>query len=73
MIQNRHVREAQVDIQCVGRMIIECLEPSTFLRMGDSLTSDWVSDVAEFVECTKTQSATQLLKVRILTWRIGVN
>ncbi|KAJ5493675.1 hypothetical protein N7463_009762 [Penicillium fimorum] len=64
MLENKGISESQRDIEAVGGIIIECLEPSTFLRKGGSLISnDWGSDILNFVESTKSQSATKILKV----------
>jgi len=40
MLQNNDIRDSQSDIESVGKMIIECLKPSTFLRKVGSLVSD---------------------------------
>lgn len=73
MLENKGISESQRDIEAVGGIIIECLEPSTFLRKGGSLISnDWGSDILNFVESTKSQSATKILKVQISNVRIMV-
>lgn len=63
MLKNKEITERNPDVDALGMILIECLEPSTFLRKGASLTSDWGSGVPEFVELTKSQSAAMLLKV----------
>lgn len=65
MIENKDATKDERDVEAVGIIIIECLEPSTFLRKGVSLVSSWGSDVSNFVESTKSQSATEMLKVWI--------
>lgn len=62
MLNNKDTREAQDDIKAVGQIILECLEPSTFLR-GGSLSNSWNSQVSSFMELTKSDSVQKLLKV----------
>ena len=63
MLANRDIRESQEDVKAVGQIILECLEPSTFLRKGSSLSNAWPTHVSDFVESTKSDSAQKLLKV----------
>jgi hypothetical protein len=66
MLSNRDLKDSQRDVEAVGHMVLECLEPSTFLRKGNSLVAKtWPSDVLDFVEATKTKSATEILQVRM--------
>jgi hypothetical protein len=44
------------DVQALGQIILECLEPSTFLKEGKSLLKDWHSHVSNFVESTKLEA-----------------
>lgn len=62
MLNNKDTRKAQDDIKAVGQIVLECLEPSTFLR-GGSLSKAWNSQVSNFMESTKSDSAQKLLKV----------
>lgn len=63
MLENTSINESQKDLEAIGNIIIECLEPITFLRDGRSLLSDWGSDVSDFVECTKTKPVEVIIKV----------
>ena len=64
MLQDFSLKTAQNDIHSVGRIIIECLEPSTFLENGDSLISDgWDPVLIRFLESTKSCSIQELLRV----------
>lgn len=63
MLENRDTRDSQEDVQALGQIIVECLEPSTFLKEGKSLLKDWHSHVSNFVESTKSDSAKKLMKV----------
>ncbi|KAE8399774.1 kinase-like protein [Aspergillus pseudonomiae] len=63
MLQALSSKTAQADIRSVGRIIIECLEPSTFLENGDSLISDsWDPVLVKFLESTKSDSIQELLR-----------
>ncbi|KAE8156467.1 kinase-like protein [Aspergillus tamarii] len=63
MLQDFSLKTAQNDIHSVGRIIIECLEPSTFLENGDSLISDgWDPVLIRFLESTKSCSIQELLR-----------
>lgn len=64
MLQEFSLKTAQNDIRSIGRIIIECLEPSTFLENGDSLISDsWDPVLIRFLESTKSGSIQELLWV----------
>ena len=63
MLENRDTRDSQEDVQALGQIILECLEPSTFLKEGKSLLKDWQSHISNFVESTKLDSAKKLMKV----------
>ena len=56
MLENRDTRDSQEDVQALGQIILECLEPSTFLKEGKSLLKDWHSHVSNFVESTKLEA-----------------
>ncbi|KAK6810694.1 hypothetical protein RU639_013498 [Aspergillus parasiticus] len=63
MLQEFSSKTAQNDIRSIGRIIIECLEPSTFLENGDSLISDtWDPVLIRFLESTKSGSIQELLR-----------
>ncbi|KAJ6115239.1 hypothetical protein N7486_001017 [Penicillium sp. IBT 16267x] len=61
MLENRDNKDSQSDLQALGEIIVECLEPRAFLR-GESLSDTWPPNVSEFVKLTKVQSAQKLLK-----------
>jgi hypothetical protein len=64
MLDMRDNSESQSDIKAVGQIVLECLEPATFLRKGKSLLSNhWPPDLIDFVESTKFKSASALVKV----------
>jgi tRNA1(Val) A37 N6-methylase TrmN6 len=64
MLQKSGSREVQEDLKDMGKIILECLEPATFLKQESSLKSkSWESDIVEFVESTKRKSAQFLLQV----------
>ena len=64
MLQKSGFRDVQEDLKYVGKIILECLEPATFLKKESSLKSkSWESDVVGFVESTKCKSAQFLLQV----------
>lgn len=63
MLANEAIRESQSDIKAIGQIVLECLEPSTFLQKGYSLLNTWPPKVSHFVKSTKSDSAQELLKV----------
>ena len=64
MLFKRDSSDSQSDIEAVGQIILECLEPATFLRKGKSLLSNhWPPDLIDLVESTKSKSASALVKV----------
>lgn len=64
MLDNRDRTDSQGDVKAVGQIVLECLEPSTFLRKGISLVNTWPSQASDFVESTKSDSAKRVLKVQ---------
>lgn len=67
MLQKRGSREAQEDLKDMGKIVLECLEPDTFLHKGSFLKSQsWESVVVDFVESTKCKSAQFLLQVSLI-------
>ncbi|RJE18996.1 STYKc [Aspergillus sclerotialis] len=74
MLQNIGQDRAQNDIRSVGRMVIECLEPSTFYRKGESLTlGPWDPTLSKFVEHTKSWSIYDILQHDFLKLSPGPN
>lgn len=63
MLANKDTKESQSDVKAIGQIVLECLEPSTFLQNGCSLLNTWPHHVSHFVESTKSNSAQKLLKV----------
>jgi hypothetical protein len=65
MLQEVGQKSAQDDTREVGKLILMCLEPGTFLKKCDDLQEDWNPDLISFHTLTKTKSATELLQVNI--------
>lgn len=64
MLQKSGSSDVQEDLKDVGKIILECLEPATFLKQESSLKSkSWEADIVDFVESTKCKSAQFLLQV----------
>ncbi|KAF3394007.1 hypothetical protein F1880_005511 [Penicillium rolfsii] len=63
MLQKSGSSVLQEDLKSMGKIIIECLEPATFLKQESSLKSkSWESDIVDFIESTKSKSAQFLLQ-----------
>lgn len=66
MLQKIGQEKAQEDIRSVGRMVVECLEPSTFLKKGESLSlGPWDTALTKFVEHTKSKPIEVITKVTV--------
>jgi hypothetical protein len=65
MLRQLDCKKSQEDARSLGQMVIECLEPTTFLRKGESLTLDsWDPMLSIFVNHTKSKSVHELIEVR---------
>lgn len=73
MLEKRTLRDRDQDLKAVGSMIINLHDPSTLVAedMEDDMEDDTISEstlsdcALEFIENTKKNTITQLLKVRI--------
>ncbi|KAH8424210.1 uncharacterized protein LDX57_001967 [Aspergillus melleus] len=64
MLQRISQDNAQEDIRSVGRMVIQCLEPVTSLKKGESLRlGPWDPALTKFVEHTKSNPIEVITKV----------
>ncbi|EEH20211.1 serine/threonine protein kinase [Paracoccidioides brasiliensis Pb03] len=67
MIKGSNSGTAQSDVESLGRIIVECLEPGTAARHGDALVLDtWDIGLREFQALTKKKTAKELLKHEFL-------
>lgn len=64
MLGKRDAKDSQNDIQAIGNMILECIDPKAFLQ-GGCLSDKWPSNVSTFVDATKVDCAKKLSKVYI--------
>ena len=55
--------QSQTDIVGLGRIMIECLEPGTFIKQGEALENDWDAVLMDFQKSTNSMSASELLEV----------
>ena len=63
MLKKMGREKAQGDVQSLGLIIVECLEPATALCKGDALTSGtWDAVLVEFQVSTKMKTARELLQ-----------
>ncbi|EDN03771.1 predicted protein [Histoplasma mississippiense (nom. inval.)] len=63
MLRETNPGTAQSDLQSMGQIIVECLEPETASRHGNTLTHDnWGTDLREFQSLTKKKTAKELLR-----------
>lgn len=73
MLEKRTLRDRDQDLKAVGSMIINLHDPTTLVAEDmeddtedDTISESTLSDCAiEFIESTKKNTITQLLKVRI--------
>jgi hypothetical protein len=73
MLEKRTLRDRDQDLKAVGSMIINLHDPTTLVAedMEDDTEDDTISEstlsncAIEFIESTKKNTITQLLKVRI--------
>lgn len=64
MLRQADRKDAQSDVQSLGAMMIECLEPHTALSDGQVLVQDkWDSTLCEFQALTNERTAGELLQV----------
>ncbi|KAF7594870.1 hypothetical protein BBP40_007904 [Aspergillus hancockii] len=73
MLRNSDMKRCQDDIRSVGRLVIECLEPITFMRKSDSLQGSWDPALVKFLESTETKQANELLHEDFLKLSPGPN
>jgi hypothetical protein len=73
MLEKRTLRDRDQDLKAVGSMIINLHDPTTLVAedMEDDTEDDTISEsilsdcATEFIESTKKNTISQLLKVRI--------
>lgn len=63
MLRGAGQKTAQDDTWGVGKLMLMCLEPGTFLKKCEDLKEEWNPDLIAFHTLTKTKSATELLQV----------
>lgn len=63
MLREAGQKSAQDDTWGVGKLIVMCLEPGTFLTKCEDLQENWNSDLIAFQKLTRTKSTTELLQV----------
>lgn len=64
MLRDINHKEAQKDVQSLGLIMLECLEPCTSLMKGDALVMDgWDPSLVKFQKSTKIKTAQELLQV----------
>lgn len=63
MLRETGQKSALDDTWGVGKLILICLEPGSYLKQCEDLQEDWNSDLIAFQKATKTKSATELLQV----------
>lgn len=74
MLQRISQDKAQEDIRSVGRMVIQCLEPGTSLKKGESLRlGSWDPALTKFVEHTKSKPIEVITKDDFLQLSPGPN
>lgn len=63
MLREAGQRRTQDDTWGVGKLILMCLEPGTFLKNCEDLEEDWNSDLIAFHKLTKIKPVSELLQV----------
>ncbi|KAL2368813.1 hypothetical protein RJ035_004100 [Blastomyces gilchristii] len=67
MLRETNPGTAQSDLQSLGQIIVECLEPETASQHGNTLAHDnWGTDLREFQSLTKRKTAKELLRHEFL-------
>lgn len=63
MLEHRDNGSSQNDVQALGKMILECLEPNAVITRELVLPNTWPPNITEFLKMTSVDSAQKLLKV----------